>query len=283
MKTGIILSLVSLLCPVIFSAMSLTGPTQINAGDPAVVQLSTSTSLTTVACFLVMQDADPAAWAMATPYGFGIELIWLEDYPQMYGNILNAGYTGWFIQRWSAPGSVTGPLAEFHLQCTGIGPVNIILKDGIFDWTLASHHIDQLNGCTVSPNGGQSYAAGTIVPIMWGQCSVPDYDPVVLEYSIDNGATWNFIDTADNISGYYEWQAPAFDSDQCLVKVSDSDDPAVSDVSDAPFTIFICQYQSPADMNDDCYVNLVDLSIFALEWLNCGNPFDQNCITQPNP
>ena len=32
------------------------------------------------------------------------------------------------------------------------------------------------------------------------------------------------------------------------------------------------------DLNGDCYVNLKDFAVFALEWLECNNPFDVNCV-----
>jgi len=32
------------------------------------------------------------------------------------------------------------------------------------------------------------------------------------------------------------------------------------------------------DLTGDCFVNLLDLDALASEWLECGNPFDPNCV-----
>ena len=31
------------------------------------------------------------------------------------------------------------------------------------------------------------------------------------------------------------------------------------------------------DLNGDCYIDLSDFAILAAQWLECGNPFDENC------
>lgn len=39
-------------------------------------------------------------------------------------------------------------------------------------------------------------------------------------------------------------------------------------------------YPIAADLNNDCYVDFKDFSIFAATWLDCGNPFDPACAVQ---
>lgn len=36
-----------------------------------------------------------------------------------------------------------------------------------------------------------------------------------------------------------------------------------------------------ADLNQDCYVNLIDFSLFASDWLECSVPFETNCTQGP--
>ena len=67
------------------------------------------------------------------------------------------------------------------------------------------------------------------------------------------------------------------DSNQCLIRIIAPQDAAISDTSDEPFTIFQCNKQLIGDLNNDCYVNFIDLAIMAGNWLECGNPFDASC------
>ena len=87
----------------------------------------------------------------------------------------------------------------------------------------------------VSPNGGESFYAGTTHNIWWASSSL--YTTAGLEYSLDNGATWTIITPGTPNDGFYNWVLPNTDSDSCLVKVYNSDDPANFDTSDSVFSI----------------------------------------------
>ena len=88
---------------------------------------------------------------------------------------------------------------------------------------------------TVSyPNGGESFGEGTGQYIEWDFNSVAT---VLLEYSINNGTTWTSIGTAPASNKYANWVAPAGANSQCLIRISDSTTPAVSDTTDATFAI----------------------------------------------
>ena len=103
---------------------------------------------------------------------------------------------------------------------------------------------------------------------------------VVLDYSLNGGAAWTFIDEVDN-SGAYNWTAPDTESARCIVRVRDAKDPTNGDASDAAFSIFACQTHLRADLNGDCYVDFADLAILMSEWLHCGNPLDPACDSLP--
>ncbi len=86
-----------------------------------------------------------------------------------------------------------------------------------------------------SPNGGEVYPVGSTQNITWSSSNVTN---VKLEYSTNNGSTYTVIAASlPASSGTYSWNVPATPSTQCLVRVSDAANPAVNDVSDAPFTI----------------------------------------------
>jgi hypothetical protein len=130
--------------------------------------------------------------------------------------------------------------------------------------------------CSVSlevltPNGGESWIAGTVEDITW--TVDPTISRIYLDYSVNDSNNWIVIDPNTENDGQYTWTLPSITSDQCLVRVSDADDPnlplnpTVLDISDDTFTIFECQISSPADLDDDCYVSSLDLVAMATVWL----------------
>jgi hypothetical protein len=87
-----------------------------------------------------------------------------------------------------------------------------------------------------SPNGGENLETGSEYNISW-TCS--GLNNVIIEYSVNNGATWLYIDKVPADNGSYTWTVPGTPSEMCLVRVTGSDsDENPSDVSDGVFTIF---------------------------------------------
>jgi TolB protein len=123
----------------------------------------------------------------------------------------------------------------------------------------------------ISPNGGQTWIAGSQQRIQWQ--SQGAVSTVKIEISSSNGTNWQTI--ANNIAnaGSYEVVIGGeINSSNCLIRVSDSANPLIADQSDAVFTIFKCTLT--ADLTGDCFVGLEDFTLFAEQWLVCGNPFD---------
>ena len=86
-----------------------------------------------------------------------------------------------------------------------------------------------------TPNGGETWDAGTQRNIQWTSQLV---STVKLEYSDNNGASWHVIQTGITASnGSYTWTVPAVNSDQCKVRITDTSQPSVSDVSNQVFQI----------------------------------------------
>ncbi|MCW3083969.1 MAG: hypothetical protein JWP12_1335 [Bacteroidetes bacterium] len=88
-----------------------------------------------------------------------------------------------------------------------------------------------------TPNGGEIWqVGGPTQNITWA--AVGTSTNLTIQYSTDNGATWNTITTTANAaSGTYPWTIPNTPSTQCLVKIFDASNTCKFDVSNATFTI----------------------------------------------
>lgn len=85
-----------------------------------------------------------------------------------------------------------------------------------------------------SPNGGEKWAAGTTQTITWSASGITN---VKIEYTINNGITWNIITSSTPSTGFYTWvQVPNTPSTNCKVRISDEQG-SPSDDSDNLFSI----------------------------------------------
>jgi hypothetical protein len=158
----------------------------------------------------------------------------------------------------------------------GPAPLSLVLPWPGSHWmglTFIDHGIQP--PLVTSPNGGEAWVADSNYSITWANAgTIAD---VVIEYSTDNGSSFSSVSppNAGN-TGSYEWVIPTVDSNQCLVRVSSAVDANLCDTSDDLFTIYQCTLYY--DLTGDCFVNLLDLDALGSEWLQCGNPFDPNCV-----
>ncbi len=88
----------------------------------------------------------------------------------------------------------------------------------------------------IEPNGGETLNVGDTAWISWENLYESNF---TVQFSVDAGATWNFITTVEQTIGSSseQWVVPDLPSIQCLIRVSDDNNAGVSDVSDAFFTI----------------------------------------------
>jgi hypothetical protein len=107
--------------------------------------------------------------------------------------------------------------------------------------------------------------------VLWESSATIEH--VLVEFSADNGKTWFgvFPPNVGN-SGQYQWLIPLVAGDQCLVRVSNEDQPSVYDTSDQPFVIQL--YGLQADLNGDGVVDLRDMVAMASQWLEDQNLLD---------
>ncbi len=91
-----------------------------------------------------------------------------------------------------------------------------------------------------SPDGGEVLSAGDLEDIQWTTEEGDDpVDHIDLCYSIDDGDSWETIDSNLPDTGAYEWEVPNENSVDCLVRVSatDIEGRIVEDESSDTFTI----------------------------------------------
>ena len=87
-----------------------------------------------------------------------------------------------------------------------------------------------------SPNGGENWKVGDVDTIKWTSAGIAN---VKLEYTADNGTTWNTISaSALSTTGYYLWTIPNAPSTKCKVRISDASNSAVLDTSNGMFAIY---------------------------------------------
>ena len=118
------------------------------------------------------------------------------------------------------------------------------LSDGVSPAHRTFHGIfvTKLNGSGIgitvsSPNGGETWTAGTTHDITWETSGV--IARVKIRLSLDHGDSWSDVIAATANDGLFTWTVPNTPSPACLVRVSDANDAQVSDTSDNPFYILI--------------------------------------------
>ncbi len=109
-------------------------------------------------------------------------------------------------------------------------------NNAIVDQSDATFTIGSALPVLLTPNGGQTWYAGTSQAITWVSMFMPS-PTVKFEYSIDNGATWLLITNSAPNTGSYNWTIPNNPSTTARVRISDTANNTINDVSDAVFTI----------------------------------------------
>jgi hypothetical protein len=127
----------------------------------------------------------------------------------------------------------------------------------------------------LSPNGSNVIKAGSVYDITWTHTGT--LSSVLVEFSLDDGISWSSAYPANaGNTGVYSWLVPMLDSDNCRVRISNPANPGVFDVSDAAFSIYQCSLEG--DVTGDCAIDFNDFLSIATSWLECGNPYDLNCL-----
>src|SRR5262249_9576825 len=105
-----------------------------------------------------------------------------------------------------------------------------------------------------SPNGGESWVAGSVHPITWTATDPEGIDAagIALEYSVDGGSSWLPVASGLANGGTFDWTVPNSPSTTALVRATAADVHAnsASDASDAAFTILVATSTSLAAAPD---------------------------------
>lgn len=123
--------------------------------------------------------------------------------------------------------TLTFPLSgTYNIDLTGFS-----IPDGPQDYYVTYYFVrDEI--AVTHPNGGEGIETGSSATIRW---DAPEgTDPFTIEYTTDNGTTWNTAGTAPASFSYFNWATPMVVSGLAKVRVSRN---AISDESDTVFTL----------------------------------------------
>jgi hypothetical protein len=115
--------------------------------------------------------------------------------------------------------------------------ISDVSNSAIFDVSDAVFTISSTILTLVSPNGGESWAAGSSQQITWTSAGSLTF--VKLEYSINDGTDWTTIINSTENDSVYEWSPPAISTNAARVRISDASDAIPADVSDSVFEIVV--------------------------------------------
>jgi len=118
---------------------------------------------------------------------------------------------------------------------------NVLIKITSNDFPVVSDTSDSalriLSLRISSPNGGEIWEKGKVHQITWSAPGAIPNNILKLEYSANNGSTWNTITTSAPNIGTYNWTLPQVESDTVKVRASSPTKPDIMDVVDAVFSI----------------------------------------------
>jgi len=128
---------------------------------------------------------------------------------------------------WLATGD-TSSLCRVRVSDTSEAAIQDV-SDGAFRVFLTTPFVTVLR-----PNGGDTVHVQAPYEVRWTKNLV---DSVQIQYSIDNGGTWENV--ADPLAGIaYLWEVPNTPSALARLRMYDSTNPTVGDTSDQPFILY---------------------------------------------
>ena len=118
-----------------------------------------------------------------------------------------------------------------RIKITDETDVNINRISGIFEIRSPLEKSIKL----LSPDGDEYFLAGKTYTIVWESELISQVD---IDYSSDNGATWNsIINNYEESSKNYNWTIPTIKSELCLVRITETGNTSISSQTPNAFTI----------------------------------------------
>ncbi len=115
--------------------------------------------------------------------------------------------------------------------------IRIVSSDdaSVFDRSDARFRITAIPSVSlISPNGGERWRIASTHAVRWQSAEI---DSVRIELSDDAGATWELLASEAARWGQWLWTIPDRVSDRCMLRVTASDRPQLTDESDSVFAI----------------------------------------------
>lgn len=85
------------------------------------------------------------------------------------------------------------------------------------------------------PNGGETFTGNSNLQISW--TSSGNVGSVDIQFSSNQGHSWQQIASSTSNDGQYDWQLPPLDSGECLIRILEAGSGSPSDASDNTFTL----------------------------------------------
>ncbi|WP_310991577.1 S8 family serine peptidase [Aequorivita marina] len=138
------------------------------------------------------------------------------------------------------------------------------------------------------PNGSESFVPGEAESIHWDAVPVNTTADFVLEYSVDNGTSWNEIATVPNTTTNYEWDVPNSVTGEALIRISNG---SSQDVSDENFFIAplvsnvqvtqVCPSEATFSWNAVADAESYDLYILGEKYMEVAGTATTNSVQVP--
>ena len=190
---------------------------------------------------------DPAGTIVVTNPNGGVNLNALTNYNVTW---TGSGTSGFYDVLYSVNGglnyttlttNITGNTYTWNVNNNPSTNVLVKVRDNQNncrkDISDATNTIVAATPVLTSPNGGETWNVNSVHNITWNTNSL--YGPVCLEYSIDNGSTWNFVVTSTSNTGSYAWTLPYTPTNYAKIRISNVGNPSLYDVSDNVYTILV--------------------------------------------
>jgi hypothetical protein len=148
-------------------------------------------------------------------------------------NWLTAGYAGG-VYGWTTGGSY--PISVPFIQ-TSTAQIRVRMLEAptVTDVTNSLFSIVYPPFSVIAPNGLEELYPTNVAKIKWYAAGATN---IRIDFSTDNGTTWINIEQSINATtGVYDWVVPNTPSANCLIKITDVNNPTVWDVSNSVFTI----------------------------------------------
>ncbi|WMJ72965.1 CARDB domain-containing protein [Cytophagaceae bacterium ABcell3] len=137
----------------------------------------------------------------------------------------NSGSFNWAIPQDLAPG-------EYLIK------INDLTDTGILDYSDAPFTISKPSLSLVTPSGGENWYNGQVRQIRWNSTALPRFSEIKIEYSLDQGTSWETIAANTNNTGSFFWTVPTEFTGAALMKISSLVFDEVYDISHSTFNIF---------------------------------------------